>query len=156
MIYIISSPPGSDKTSALFQWLAKNPDADGVLQPVVDETRFYYLISTKSLVMTGSMGNNLPDNEPVFNENCKRAADHLTACLAAGRNTVIIDGYGLAESTVGGLRNAVDSLIGEFRHSRERSLLVVVNSEAVEVFISDYQFKEGEYMFARIIDSILK
>lgn len=140
----------------MFRWLSKNPDADGVLQPVVYGTRFLYLISAKVLVPVAALGEKQTGDEYPFDEACKRAASHLVACKSRGCNTVIIDDYGWSESWGGGLRSSVNQLVEEYRQHEDKSLFVVVPSEVVKTFISDYQLAECEYKFIEPADSILE
>ncbi len=141
MIKIISGDTRAGKTTHLFREYAQNPDADGILQPVVDGIRCNYYLKTRELRKLEVTGASVEDVQKIGNycfstAEFERTRNYLYAIPDQNRIT-IIDEIGPLELEGRGMEPGLRELITI--HAVDPHLLIlVVRSKILDTFFERY------------------
>lgn len=153
-IYIYSGPVHSGKTTRLMQWAAGKKNIDGILQPVIDEKRFIYNISSRTLKILET-AETKPDNELVkigkyqFQKSVFDWAQNvLIDCLDKKLDWMIIDEIGPLEFEGKGLEPVISKIIIEDKKF-SGNILCVVRESILKKFITYYML-ENKYEFFKL------
>ena len=162
MIYILSGPIRSGKTTALIDWINKRKDIDGILSPDNHLGQRYFLevgsfqrfdFEVKSYVEeeTISIGR--------FHF-LKSAFNRVNAYLAHILNSenskhIVVDEVGKLELKGKGLHDAVRQLISSQQFLRHRHLLLVIRESLLESVIQHYNITDYKVMTKETLSETL-
>ena len=141
MIKIISGDTRAGKTTNLFREYAQNPNADGILQPVVDGIRCNYYLKTRELRKLEVMNASAPDVETIGNYHFstaefQRARQYLHA-IPREKSITILDEIGPLELEGRGIEPGLQEFIAV--HAADPNLLIlVVRSKILDTFFERF------------------
>lgn len=148
-LFILTGPINSGKTTKLMQWAATQKNIDGIFQPVIDDKRFIYHISSRTLKILESI-NSIPKNELViigkyqFRKSVFDWAQNiLINCLNKKLDWLIIDEIGPLELEEKGLEPTISKVFNEI-DKLNGNVLCVVRDSMLEKFVKYYKL-ENKY-----------
>ena len=149
MIYILSGPIRTGKTTALKNWALERSDVDGLISPDDEEsTRYFYEIKSR---LSFHFEASSPASQPTIAIGrfhfLKAAFDRANRYLmqsAASQNStfLIVDEVGKLELKGTGLHRAVVDLISPFEAASDRHLILVIRDTLLEEAINHYQISD--------------
>lgn len=148
MIFILTGPIGSGKTTMLEKWIKGRSDVSGILMPVLDGIRHIYSIHSGKLVPVEIRGDESPEeivrigkfnfSKKIFNWGI----DEILKGLRES-NTIIVDEIGPLELTGEGFFPALNKVLDKFAEKEEKKKLILVIREGlVEKVINYFQISE--------------
>lgn len=151
MIYLLTGPVQTGKTTRLMQWLVNQPNAAGILAPVLDGKRYVQNIrsgETKLLEATGRTGEeNVPVGRFVFSEVVFAwARNELLTAINIQLDWLVIDEIGKLELTGKGLEPAVSQALQTVPAATNIILVIrdTLLSQAIHHYrLTDYAFFTG-------------
>ncbi len=151
-LFILTGPINSGKTTKLMQWAAAQKNIDGIFQPVIDEKRFIYHISSRTLKILEAK-KTVPENELViigryqFRKSVFNWAKNvLTDCLDRKLDWLIIDEIGPLELEGKGLEPTVSKIFNEI-DKLNGNVLCVVRDSLFDQFVKHYNLEEKFILF---------
>lgn len=144
-IFIYTGPVKTGKTTGLFRLLQKYSNVDGVLQPVVDDTRCLYLIKQRKILRLESTPGQAEDIQTIgkycFLRQSFSAADKYV-CEARDEQPalLIFDEVGPLEFNGNGMHHSLNYVIenlGQFTGIT----LFVVRDNLLQKFMDDFLHK---------------
>lgn len=150
-IHILTGEIGSGKTTGLMLWVSSQKNVDGILQPVVNETRFIYHLGSKTLKQLEVESSN--DTIKIGKYNFSRevfswAQNVLVDCMQKKLDWLIVDEIGPLELEGNGLEPAISKIISE-RNSFEGNIVCVVRDTMLEKFVQHYRLEHSYEIFNR-------
>ncbi len=148
-IYILSGKIQTGKTTQLMYWAASQKNIDGVFQPVINDKRFIYHLSSRTLkqLETDQKKNVTSIGKFNFsNAAFEWARNVLLDCLEKDLDWLIIDEVGPLELEGKGLEPAVSKIISE-RDKIKAKIICVVRDKILEKFLIHYKLNENFEMF---------
>lgn len=152
-IFIYSDKIKSGKTTNLFRWLLKEKNVSGILQPVIDDKRFFYSIVDKTVIqleISKEQAKKLKDEEIekignyfLLKNSFEKAREILNRDFSRNYDWLVIDEIGPLELNNLGLEPIVSKIINE-RTKFDGNILCVVRDKILEAFIEHYKIK-NEY-----------
>lgn len=146
LIYILTGPIHSGKTSALRNWCQGRNDVDGLLSPDDDSgTRYFYEIAKGNSFAFEATAS---DAEPTITVGpfrfltaaFERANRYLTEAAKGAHSTyLVLDELGKLELKDKGLHEGARLLIPQFQESTTRHLVLVIRDTLVEAAIAHYK-----------------
>lgn len=153
MIYILSGPTGTGKTTRLLQWCADRKNIDGILAPVIDNKRYLFHIAG-NIYKPLQADQSTPDEDKVNigrfvfdNTVFNWARNILDNCDTGQLSWLIVDEIGPLELEGQGLEPAVQRLIDRNRNMHRVNLLLVVRENLVDRVCSRYQIQAEKFRF---------
>jgi nucleoside-triphosphatase THEP1 len=137
------------KTTRLMQWSMAQKNIDGIFQPVVDEKRFIYHISSRTLKMLQTDQEKDVTEIGKFNfsnETFLWAKKVLLQASQKDLDWLIVDEVGPLELRGLGLEPAVAEILSK-RESLKTNILCVVRNSILDKFIDHYILKDSYQMF---------
>lgn len=151
-ILILSGEIKSGKTTKLFKWALSKKNVGGILQPVVNEKRFLYSLSEKSLIQLEVDEGDLSKfrQEEIirighFNflkEAFTKAQKVLIDCLNGNFDWLVIDEIGPLELRDEGLEPAIKYILNNANKFNGKIVLVVRNKLLNDV-IKKYELENS-------------
>ncbi len=148
-IFIMSGAVHTGKTTRLMQWSMAQKNIDGIFQPVVDEKRFIYHISSRTLKMLQTDQEKDVTEIGKFNfsnETFLWAKKVLLQASQKDLDWLIVDEVGPLELRGLGLEPAVAEILSK-RESLKTNILCVVRNSILDKFIDHYILKDSYQMF---------
>jgi nucleoside-triphosphatase THEP1 len=149
MIYILSGPIRSGKTTALSRWVNEKKDIDGILSPDNDFGQRYFL-EIKSLQRFDFEAKFHSDEETIcigrfhfLKSAFNRANTYLINALNF-KNTkfIVVDEVGKLELKGEGLHDSVCQLISHHQFIRDSHLLLVIRDSLLDSVIHYYNITQ--------------
>ncbi len=143
-IYILSGPIQTGKTTKLFQWATTQKNIDGILQPVIDNKRFIYHISSRTLkqLETERKDNVISIGKYNFsNDTFKWAIENLSKSFEQNLDWLIIDEVGPIELAGNGLEPVITNIIKK-KESFPGKILFVVRENLLPDFLLHYKIED--------------
>lgn len=142
MIYILTGPIQSGKTTKLMQWSANKDDVFGILTPVVEGKRFFLDVSTKEQFKMEAD----PNEENVFSigrfvfgrRSFDRATNILTKSLKEKSGWLVVDEIGPLELKGEGFDLTIKNILLSNIHL---NILFVVRDSIIEKVKEYYNIK---------------
>lgn len=151
-LFILTGPINSGKTTKLMQWVATQKNIDGIFQPVIDDKRFIYHISSRTLKILEAT-KTIPENELViigryqFRQSVFDWAQNiLIDCLDKKLDWIIIDEIGPLEIAGKGLESAISKIFNE-TDLLNGNVLCVVRDSILEKFVKHYKLENKYVLF---------
>lgn len=151
-VYILSGKIQTGKTTRLMQWAATQKKIDGVLQPIIENKRFIYHISSRTLKQL-EIDKTLDQEEVIqigkYNFSTKVfdwANKALLDAFNKNLDWLIVDEIGPLELEGKGLEPAVSKILSE-RDNFGGKIVCVVRDTILEKFISKYELKNHYEIF---------
>lgn len=144
-IYIYSGPTQSGKTTKLMQWAAPQKNIDGVFQPVIENKRFLYNISSRSLKeLEVEDGDDLISigNYKFNNKSFLWAQEKLLEACKTKIDKLIIDEIGPLELDGKGLEPAISKILSD-RSNFDFQIILVVREKLLNDFLKHYCLGES-------------
>jgi len=148
-IQILTGPVHSGKTTKLMQWAAVHKNIDGIFQPVIDDKRFIYHISSRTLKILEA-AEAQPENELIIIGKYKFrksvfdwAQNILLDCLDKKLDWLIIDEIGPLELEGKGLEPAISKIFNQI-DKLNGNVLCVVRDSILGKFAEHYRL-EGKF-----------
>jgi len=149
LIFILTGPIRSGKTSTLSDWLLGREGVDGLLSPDNDlGLRYFYAIGAKkSFPFEADSGT----SEAIITigrfhflkSALDRANDYLLACKnSQNLRYLILDELGKLELRNEGLHEAAKELIPQFENSPESHIVLVIRDSLLEALLQKYQIAQ--------------
>lgn len=134
-VLIYSDKVRSGKTTNLFRWLANQKNVGGILQPVIDDKRFFYSIVDKTLIQLEikiDQADKLKENELIkmgkyifLRSGFDKAKEILLRDFEKNFDLLIIDEIGPLELNNSGLEPVISKIINGKEYFTGNILLVV-------------------------------
>lgn len=134
-VLIYSDKVRSGKTTNLFRWLANQKNVGGILQPVIDDKRFFYSIVDKTLIQLEikiDQADKLKENELIkmgkyifLRSGFDKAKEILFRDFEKNFDWLIIDEIGPLELNNSGLEPVISKIINGKEYFSGNILLVV-------------------------------
>lgn len=157
-IFIYSGEIKSGKTTNLFRWFVNQQNVSGILQPVIEDKRYFYSIVDKELIqleISREQAAKLNEEEIekignyIFLKNgFEKAKDILYRDFVSNYNWLIIDEIGPLELNNSGLEPIVTKIINE-RNNFNGNILCVVRDKLFKQFIEFYKIYNEFEIFDR-------
>ncbi|MEG8990277.1 nucleoside-triphosphatase [Ignavibacteria bacterium 4148-Me] len=125
-IYIITGLSKTGKTTRLMSWVSSQKNIDGILQPVIEDKRFFYHISSRTLFQLESDNdyNTIKVGKYKFRlEAFNWANEKLNNCIGKNLEWIVVDEIGLLEINGEGLNSSVKNLLSST--SNEKIIFVI-------------------------------
>lgn len=155
-VFVYSDKIKSGKTTNLFKWINKEKNVGGILQPVIDDLRFFYSISSKTIIqleVTKEQLKNLTSDQFIsignFNflvSGFEKAKNFLLNDFKNQPDWLIIDEIGPLELSNTGLEPAITTIFTE-REKFNGKILVVVRENLLNKFIEHYNLQNEFELF---------
>ncbi|MCX6170457.1 MAG: hypothetical protein NTX65_14015 [Ignavibacteriales bacterium] len=151
-IFILTGAFHSGKTTRLMHWAASQKKIDGIFQPVIDDKRFIYHISSrtlKSLEVPSTTKDELIIKIGKYffsKETFSWAQEKLLDCLSKDLNWLVIDEIGPLELESKGLEPAVSKILNEFE-KYDGKILCVVRGSIIDKFVEHYKLENKFTLF---------
>ena len=150
-IFLYSGPVHSGKTTLLFQWIARQKNVKGILQPVIDDKRFIFHITTRTLKKLETSPEKSEEIVTIGNYNFSLetflwAQSVLLYDFKSNCEWLIIDEVGPLELCGKGIEPSLSRLLSE-RDKFSGNILCVVRDSMVDKFIEYYKLKEACQFF---------
>lgn len=157
-IYLYSDKIKSGKTTNLFQWLASQKNAGGILQPVIDGKRFFYSIVDKMLIqleISNEQKNKMDINDVIVIGNYTflksgflKAKEILLRDFLKNYEWLIIDEVGPLELNNSGLEPAISKILKD-KDKFNGNILIVVRDKILNSLIEHYKI-ENDFEFLKL------
>ncbi len=151
-LFILTGPINSGKTTKLMQWAAAQKNIDGIFQPVIDDKRFIYHISSRTLKILETK-NTKPENDIVtigryqFRKSVFNWAQNiLNDCVNKKLNWLIIDEIGPLELDGKGLEPIISKIFNEI-DKLSGNVLCVVRDSILNKFVEQYRLENKYELF---------
>ncbi len=148
-LFILTGSINSGKTTKLMQWAVVQKNIDGIFQPVIDDKRFIYHISSRTLKILETTKTK-PENEIIIIGKYKFrksvfdwAQSILIDCLGKKFDWIIIDEIGPLELEGKGLEPTISKIFNEI-DKLNANVLCVVRDSILEKFVKHYKL-ENKY-----------
>lgn len=145
-ILIVSGKIKTGKTTRLMKWVSSQKNVDGILQPVVEEKRFLYHISSKTLIQleTNSTANVISIGKFNFSLLAfEKAKKIIEESLTKNLDYLVIDEIGPLELNGKGLEPIITKVISE-KDLFSGKLILVVREEIFEKFLNHYKLYKDD------------
>ncbi|MEJ5350567.1 MAG: nucleoside-triphosphatase [Melioribacteraceae bacterium] len=145
-IYIITGLSKSGKTTSLMSWTSSQKNIDGILQPVIEEKRFFYHISSRTLFQLESEDdvNSIKVGRYKFRlEAFNWANEKLINCIGKNLEWIVVDEIGFLELNGEGLHSSVKKLLSSTLNEK---LIFVVRESLLQQVLDYYQIDNYETM----------
>ncbi|RLD27688.1 MAG: hypothetical protein DRI54_00655 [Bacteroidetes bacterium] len=141
-IYIFTGPVKSGKSTRLFDWVDKQPNAAGILSLIIDGKKHLYSISDKKkLCLESSKNTAIKVGRYMFDPDVFYwAQKQLTEELNRAKDLLIIDEIGYLELRGEGLEPTLSKIIKKSEKANNIKLLLVVRESLVNQVIEHYRF----------------
>lgn len=139
-VYIHTGPVQTGKTTRLMHWASSQKMIDGIFQPVIDEKRFIYHISSRTLKQLEGIDkeNSIAIGKYLFSKEVFEWAQNvLLECLSKELEWLVIDEIGPLELEGRGLEPAITKIFIE-REKFDGNILFVVREGLVKEFVKKY------------------
>jgi nucleoside-triphosphatase THEP1 len=146
-IFIVTGEIKTGKTTRLMKWTSTQKNIDGILQPIIEEKRFIYHISTRTLkpLETNSKENIISIGKYNFsNETFEWCKKIINETISKNLDWIIVDEIGPLELNGKGLEPSFSNLLSQ-RNNIDSKILVVVRKEILEKFLLHYNLSEVDY-----------
>ncbi len=153
-INIITGNIRAGKTTFLENYLLSLKFAEGVLQPTVDNQRFFRDIKSKTQ-KTITTKQNSKDSFKIGKftfslEAFVWAKEKLSEALEGGAEIIVVDEYGPLEFSGNGLEPIVTKIILNVKESSNRKIIIIVKETLLEKFLTKFQLTFEEVDIIRI------
>lgn len=167
MIYILTGPIRSGKTTALLNWSASRNDVDGLLCPDGNDGKRYFLnIQSKASFEfeVKSSYKISEDNDGIvvighfkFLKSAFERANNLLKTIASEtkQQYIIIDELGKLELKHQGLHDAAEILIPKFINTVNQHLILVVREYLLEDMVEHYDISDYKILRKKDLESVL-
>lgn len=150
-IYIITGLNKTGKTTRLMNWVVKQNNIDGILQPVVDGKRLLYHISTRTLKLLES--ENEIDSIKIGKYNFSKYAfnwanEKLIESLQKNFEWIVVDEIGPLELRGEGLHKSILFLLN---NSDKQKLIFVIREKILDEALKHYNICEYEIINNEIV-----
>lgn len=150
-IYIYTGKIKSGKTTNLFKWCIGKTSIGGVLQPVIDEKRFFYSIRNKELIQLESFNDFDKDTIQIGKYNFlikgfDKAKAILKEDFLQNLDWLIIDEFGPLEINGNGLEPVITEIIIS-KENFTGNILVVIRENLLDMFLEKYKLKDNYTLF---------
>lgn len=155
-IFILSGAVHTGKTTRLMQWSMTQKNIDGIFQPVVNEKRFIFHISSKTLKLLETVdSDNITEigSYKFSKETFAWTQEILLKTFQSNCNCLIIDEIGPLELKMQGLEPAITEILSKVENSKMNVLLVVRDS-ILDVFIERYNLQNKYKIFNLLVSNI--
>lgn len=152
MIFVLTGPVHSGKTSSLQKWCASTKNIDGILCPENDNgKRFFIKVKSNESLALEVRNSMLKKQDEIievgsykFLKNAfKQANEYLVqASNNHDFNYLIIDELGKLELKNKGLHIAAQDLIPNYVHNKRQHLILVVRESIIEEVMKHYDVLE--------------
>jgi len=148
MIYILTGPVRTGKTSALLEWCNNRDDVDGVLCPDDENGKRYFLnIKANKKYLLENEDHTMPENEIIsvgrfhfFKKSFDLANDYLVSLKdEANFSYLIIDELGKLELQNQGLHCAAKVVIQVYIFHKHQHLVLVVRESLIDAILKHYE-----------------
>lgn len=146
-ILIVTGKIKTGKTTRLMKWISSQKNIDGILQPVVDEKRFLYHISSKTLIQLETNSNENAISIGKYNFSLlafEKAKKIIEESLTKHLDYVVIDEIGPLELNGKGLEPVITKIIAQ-KNFLSGKLILVVREEIFENFLIHYKLLKNDY-----------
>ncbi|MGB9664366.1 MAG: nucleoside-triphosphatase [Ignavibacteria bacterium] len=150
-VFIYSDKIKSGKTTKLFQWMTKQNSIGGILQPVVEERRFFYSIIDKKLIqleITKDQSKNFSENELIkignyffLRSGFEKAKEILRRDFNNKPEFLIVDEIGPLELEGNGLEPIVSEILDDIGNFEGKLILVIRDKILVDA-VKKYNLEE--------------
>lgn len=148
-IHVFTGKVHSGKTTRLMQWAALHKNIDGIFQPVIDERRFIYHISSRLLKIleTEDTNNIIEIGKYKFsNQAFDWANKILVDCCSKELDWIIVDEIGPLELAGKALAPAVQKIFSA-NEKINANILCVVREEILSEFLDHYNLQNNYRLF---------
>jgi nucleoside-triphosphatase len=150
-IYIYSDSIRSGKTTSLFRWAAEQKNVKGILQPVINDKRFFYHIALKELriLETDCLNGNEIITIGKYHFSIKTflwAQNLLLQDFNSKCNWLLIDEIGPLELNGKGLEPNLGIILNSCNNFAG-NIVCVVRDSLVEQFLGRYQLFDSYQKF---------
>jgi len=151
-ISIITGPIRTGKTTRLMHWASTQKSIEGLFQPVIDEKRFIYHTSSRTLKMLEVPKNSDGDNFiEIGNYRFSREVFNwgqsvLLNAIKKDLDWLVIDEIGPLELEGSGLEPAISEILKD-RDSFKGEILCVVRDSIMERFLEHYKLHSKFQLF---------
>ncbi len=148
--FLLSGPIHTGKTTRLSEWIKNEDDVDGILQPVIDGTRYIRHISsgeTRLLELTADTNekNILKIGNYKFNnEVFIWARSKLFSAFSKNPQWLIIDEVGKLEMDGKGLEPSIKKIFLKLNDFSDMNLVFVVRDYLVSDFLKKYSLNKKD------------
>lgn len=142
MIYILTGPIRSGKTTALLKWIKEKKDAAGILTPDVDGIRHFMNIANHQFFKMEASANEekIVVGRFAFSKINFEKANAILLEAVACRGWLVLDEAGPLELNGEGFYNSIKKIMD----SGKEKILFVVREELVEKFCICFQLKASD------------
>jgi nucleoside-triphosphatase THEP1 len=162
LIFILTGPIRSGKTSALSDWILGREGVDGLLSPDNEHgQRYFYAIkahasfpfeadssTTESIIAIGRFH--------FLKTALDRANKYLLGCKNSEKlSYLILDELGKLELKNEGLHEAAKELIPQFQNSTHSHLILVIRDSLLEALIQKYEISHYTVIYKEQLSSQL-
>ncbi len=146
-ILIVTGKIKTGKTTRLMKWVASQKNIDGILQPVVEDKRFIYHISSKTLIQleTNSNKNAISIGKYNFSLSAfEKAKKIIEESFIKKLDCLVIDEIGHLELNRKGLEPIITKVISK-QNLFAGKIILVVREEIFEKFLNHYNLSKEDY-----------
>jgi len=142
IIYILTGPIKSGKSSSLFDWVNENPNATGLLSLLIEGKKYLYSISDKEKKCLETLNKNgVKVGRYLFDPKVFYwAQQKLINELNNAKDILIIDEIGYLELKGEGLEPMLTKIITQTEEANNIKLLLVVRKSLINQVIEHYKF----------------
>jgi nucleoside-triphosphatase len=155
-IFIMTGPVHTGKTTRLMQWSMTQKNIDGILQPVIDEKRFIYHLSSRTIknLETDQTENITEIGRYKFsNDTFLWAQKMILQALQKQPGWLVIDEIGPLELNGKGLEPVASEILSKNGNDRI-NILCVVRDSIIDKFIDNYNLKDRYEIFNPPVSNI--
>lgn len=146
-IFIVTGKIKTGKTTRLMKWVTSKKNIDGILQPVVDDKRFLYHISKRTLIQfeTDSKENIISIGKYNFSLSAfDKAKNIIEEALNNNLDFFVIDEIGPLELNGKGLEPEITKVISQ-RNLFNGKIILVVREEILDKFLNHFNLTKNDY-----------
>ena len=162
MIYILSGPIRSGKTTALSRWASERNDVDGILSPDSDSGQRYFL-EIKSLQHFDFETKAHSDEDSIrigrfhfLKSAFNRANTYLIKTIdRKNSKIVVVDEVGKLELKGKGLHDSVRQLISHYQVLKDRHLLLVIRAALLDSVLQYYNITPYKVITKETLSEVL-
>ena len=149
IIYIVTGPIQTGKTTRLFEFVGAKTSIDGILAPVIDNKRTLYHISSKQLkILEAEHAGEKTIHVGKYNFYKKTfnwANKKLIESFYAKPEWLIIDEVGKLELKNEGLHSTINEILN-YRNESETKIILVVREYLLEKVLEKYKIEKTEHI----------